>query len=159
VIQVGRGVPRLSAGGEFDEASSRSNVGVRVGRDVRSSLFFTNREAAGRALHRLQGVTGVRPACLLGVPNHRSKLAKELIDDALEKAKIDEHPAFYEVMGSLFMRKEDGTTKRFVLFHPWGHYKDMNSYKIADFAKLSRRLRKDMASISEGLKQVGERGE
>jgi hypothetical protein len=63
-------------------------------------------------------------------------VAQELIGDALETAKVDQHPGFYQVLGTMRISFSDQTTESVSLFVPIGKLKRDSTYFDADFSKL-----------------------
>jgi hypothetical protein len=73
------------------------------------------------------------------------KLIKKLIEEPLGKARKDPDPARYQVLGTVLLKKKDGSEDRFVIFQPWGRYKVGDRYMIADFSGLKKAFKEAIA--------------
>lgn len=67
------------------------------------------------------------------------KMIKDLVEVPIAKAVVDPNPARYVVLGTMAIVTKDGT-KYYSLFLPWGHFKHDNTYWIADFGDLQRKI-------------------
>lgn len=75
-------------------------------------------------------------------------LGRDLIGEPVLNARVDTHPLRYEIIGSISITRKDGRNESVVLFRPWGHFKQGDVYRIADFSKLQNRLKKVVYAIS-----------
>jgi hypothetical protein len=81
------------------------------------------------------------------------KLIKKLIEEPLKKARTDPDPAKYKVLGSVILKKKDGSEDRFVFFSPWGRYKVGEKYLIADFSGLKKAFKEAISGSKWAFNQ------
>jgi hypothetical protein len=80
-----------------------------------------------------------------------SKVIRALVLDPLEKAVVDMKPEKYVVMGSVSVKRRDGSEDGFVLFSPWGHCKKGGKYLIADLSAFQKVLKDALKRADEHL--------
>lgn len=93
----------------------------------------------------------------LGIPSDRvnleltitdRELIRRLIESPLELANENAHPARYVVIGTVEIRRRDGTKDRIALFEPWGHFKHGEKYMTTDFCELKKAFKVAVAETA-----------
>ena len=79
------------------------------------------------------------------------KQIKEIVQDPLEKARLDPDPAKYKVLGSVSMKRNDGSEYRCTLFSPWGRFSRDRKIYIADFSAMRKALKE---SLTDAIGQL-----
>jgi hypothetical protein len=107
---------------------------------------------------RVDGKTVVEARVRLGLGYTEDMFVELLIRDKkvlneeilvpLEKAKADPQPAKYIVVGTLSVKRHDGSVAYYWLYSPWGCFSnEKDKYYMADFQRLLGTLRKAMGDV------------